>query len=124
MSECGTGGKPVPLMRKNLDGQIDGATALTKIFDYRSAFLPALESYRAGIGPKPSPTVYLLFGFAKNLHDLQASQGGLIYATVTSIKALASLAEFPEGQVRYLRIVFIITVDGVISAMAVSFCSS
>lgn len=92
-------------MRKK-DGQIDGATALTKIFDYRNAFLPALDSYRAGIGPKPSPTVYLLFGFAKDLHDLQASQETLIYATVTSTKALAALAEFPEGQVRDILVIF------------------
>lgn len=98
VSECGTGGNPVPLVRKK-DGQIDGTTALTKIFDYTNAFLPALEGYRAGIGPKPSPTVYLLFGFSKNLHDLQASQGELIYATVTSTKALAALTEFTDGQV-------------------------
>lgn len=95
-------------MVRKKDGQIDGTTALTKIFDYTNAFLPALEGYRAGIGPKPSPTVYLLFGFSKNLHDLQASQGELIYATVTSTKALAALTEFTDGQVRNLLVPFIL----------------
>lgn len=87
-TECGTSGDPVPLRRQNVDS-FGKTLALTKIFDYHEKFVPAFSKYLAGVGPKPSTSVSLIFGAELPLSSLHSNPG--IHITVTSSKAMNDL---------------------------------
>lgn len=95
-TECGTSGYPVPLRRQNSDS-FDEPVALTKIFDYHEKFVPAFNKYLAGMGPKPSTSVSLIFGVELPLSKLHLNPG--IHIIVTSSKAMNDLQGLSDDRV-------------------------
>jgi hypothetical protein len=76
ISATGTLGQPAKLKRNDLK---------VKIFDFENNFKPALLKFKANDGPRPDPTVHLVFGQKCTLDELNEDM--LITLTVTSMKA-------------------------------------
>lgn len=73
---------------------------LTKLFDYRDKYIPALKDYLDGTGDKPDPRCYLVFGQDVSMFKLDSSV--LIVVAVASQAALHDL-EKAEAQVGLLK---------------------
>lgn len=83
-SHLGTCGRPVKLRR------VDCSNAEpTLLFDYRNHYLPALGAYLEGLGSKPNPYCYLVFGQDVSMFNLNSSV--LIVVAVASQAALCDL---------------------------------
>lgn len=82
-SNVSTDGNPLKLPRDK--EVVPGSDVETTVFDYARFFHPALERYNKGHGLIPEPSVYVMFGCARKISELNESVP--IYAKVTSVQA-------------------------------------
>lgn len=73
----------------------------TLLFDYRNHYLPALGAYLEGLGSKPNPYCYLVFGQDVSMFNLNSSV--LIVVAVASQAALCDLEKAEMQHVRTIR---------------------